>query len=131
MIKWPGQIQKNKVTDELVASPDIYRTILEVCGAELPDHPIDGYNLLPFLKGQTDKSPREKYYYFGNQLQAMRKGKWKLRLEGENIQLFNLQVDPGERFNRAAEKPDLVEEIREDMKRFAGEVGVPVAGTDE
>jgi arylsulfatase A-like enzyme len=125
MIKWPGKIKKHQVSDELVASPDIYRTMLEIGGADIPGHTLDGYNLLPFLKGETHESPRNKYYYFGRRgLEAMRKGEWKLRLAQDRVQLFNLQLDPGERFNRASEKPEIVRELRKEMEAFAGEVGV-------
>ncbi|MBS3774045.1 MAG: sulfatase [Bacteroidales bacterium] len=128
MMKWPGMIREGRVTDELAATQDIYQTMLKIGGAELPDHPLDGYNLLPFLKGETDESPRNEYYYFrGNELQAMRKGEWKLREVNGKTQLFNLQEDPGERFNRAPEKPEIVEEIRKEMKEFAEEVNAEVA----
>ena len=131
MMKWPGMIREGRVTDELAATQDIYRTMLEIGGAELPDHPLDGYNLLSFLKGETDESPRNTYYYFrGNELQAMRKGDWKLRQVDGNTQLFNLQEDPGERFNRTSEKPELVEEIRKEMKEFAEEVDAEVGRSE-
>ncbi|MBS3770991.1 MAG: sulfatase [Bacteroidales bacterium] len=128
MMKWPGMIREGRVTDELAATQDIYQTMLKIGGAELPDHPLDGYNLLPFLEGETNGSPRNEYYYFrGNELQAMRKGEWKLREVNGKTQLFNLQEDPGERFNRAPEKPEIVEEIRKEMKEFAEEVNAEVA----
>jgi hypothetical protein len=38
---------------------------------------------MPFLRGETDASPRERYYYFLSNLEAMREGRWKLRLAGD------------------------------------------------
>jgi arylsulfatase A-like enzyme len=110
-----------------VASPDIFRTLVAVAGAEGPDHPIDGYDLMPFLRGEADESPRERYYYFlRGSLEAVREGPWKLRVAGDTTQLFNLQNDPGERFNRAGEFPGRVERMRARMKQFAAEVGAEV-----
>lgn len=124
IISWPGQIPSGRVTDEIAATPDIYRTLIHAAGAEVPDLALDGHNLLPFLKGQTDESPRNRYYYYrGNTLKAMRRGSWKLRLTGNQPQLFNLQIDPAERFNRADGKPDLVESLRKQMKQFANDAG--------
>ena len=77
---------------------------------------IDGYNLLPFLTGEVDKSPREFFVYFdddGN-LVALRMGNWKFvfmeqRCEGtlkiwmepftvlRTPKVFNLRTDPFER----------------------------------
>ena len=126
IVRWPGHAQENVDTDELVGMPDIYRTLLEVGGAELPDHPLDGHDLVPFLTGEVEESPRETYYYFRSGLQAMREGEWKLRLASGEPQLFNLQVDPGERFNRAEEKEEVVHRLRRQMEAFAEEVGAEV-----
>jgi len=127
MIRWPGRIESGRDTDALVASPDIFRTLVEVAGAEEPDHPLDGHDLMPFLTGAAAESPRERYYYFlRGTLEAMREGRWKLRVAGDTTQLFNLQTDPGERFNRAGDRPGRVEEMRERMEAFADEVGTEV-----
>lgn len=124
MIRWPAQIESNQVTDQLVGMPDIYRTMMEIGGAELPEHSIDGYDLTSFLKGDTETSPRNEYAYFRyGVLEAMRVGAWKLRLWEEEPELFNMKDDPGERFNRAEDHPDIVEEIREQMIRLAEETG--------
>lgn len=127
IIRWPGRITAGQVTDGLVASPDIYRTFIEITGAGLPGHPIDGLNILPFLTGQSDESPRQRYaYILRGQLEAMRVGKWKLRLADGEPQLFDLQTDPAERFNRAAGKPDITDQIRREMIQFADEIGVSI-----
>lgn len=128
ILRWPGQIEAGVDTDELVASPDIYRTLLNAAGAEEPDLPLDGHDLMPFLRGKTDASPRERYYYFLGDLEAMREGRWKLRVAGDTTQLFDLRTDPAERFNRAGERPDLVEEMRAQMEAFADSVEADVAG---
>lgn len=122
MISWPKQIPANRVTDQLAASPDMYRTLMEVAGAGLPEHTLDGYNLLPFLKGDHNQSPRKEYAYFlYGTLEAMRVEEWKLRLTSGEPQLFNLQVDPGERFNRAGEFPDIVNDIKNKMQQLVEE----------
>ena len=127
IIRWPGRIEQNQDLDALVASPDIYRSLLEIAGAELPKHSLDGYDILPFLTGQIKESPRKEYAYFRNGiLQAMRVGDWKLRLMEEEPELFNLQVDPAERYNRAEERSEIVRKIREKMISFANEVGAKI-----
>jgi arylsulfatase A-like enzyme len=124
MIRWPEKISSGQVTDQLVGMPDIYRTFLQIAEADLPDHTLDGYDLTPFLTGETDQSPRNEYGYFRNGiLQAMRIGEWKLRLMEEEPQLFNMQDDPGERFNRAEDHPDIVESIQTRMQSLAAETG--------
>ncbi|MCW9708077.1 sulfatase family protein [Fodinibius salsisoli] len=123
MIRWPGQIPPGQVTDQLVAAPDIYRTLLETGGGTLPEHTLDGQNVMNFLKGEEETSPRKEYAYFRNgNLEAMRMGDWKLRVIEGYPQLFNLQVDPSEEYNRADEKPGIVNNIKNRMQELADEV---------
>lgn len=140
MIRWPVKIAPGQVTDELAALPDIYTTFLKIVGSELPNHTIDGYDLMPFLMGEESESPREEYPYFrGNELQAYRFGKWKLMLADnepkyreelikptEWPQLFDLQNDPGERWNRADDNPEIVELIRNKMISLAEKLDVEI-----
>lgn len=132
MIKWPGFIPSGQVIRELAGMPDIYRTLLEVAGAELPDHTLDGYNLMPFLTGESDQSPRTEYPYFlRGELQAYRDGPWKLRLAGREPELFNMQDDPGERWNRAGENPEIVDRLWEKMEQLAEETGADMLQRNE
>lgn len=125
MIRWPKHIAPGQVSNELVAMPDIYRTLLGVSGAVLPDHTLDGYDLIPFLTGRQETSPRKGYAYFlHGTLEAMRVGEWKLRVAGENPELFNLRIDPSERYDRAKDHPEIVEEIWVEMQKLAKETGV-------
>ncbi len=126
IVRWPGTIPGRRVTAEMAATMDLYVTFLEAAGAETPDAPVDGHDLMPFLKGKTDESPRERFYYFrGNRLEALRKGPWKLRLRGEP-QLFNLAIDTAERYNRAEDKPKVVRRLANQMQAFADKVGANV-----
>ena len=53
-------------------------------------------------------------------MQAIRQGDWKLRITTEDsIQLFNLNVDPSEMYNRAVEFPERINKLTEMMRKFA------------
>lgn len=123
MIRWPGTIKPNQTSSELVGMPDIYRTLLSVAGAKLPQHQLDGYDLVPFLTGKTETSPRKEYFYFRGKLQAVRVGEWKLRTVEEVFELFDMSTDPFERYNRAADHPEVVERLHKRMKDMAKKVG--------
>jgi len=77
---WPGKIPANSVCREPAMTIDLLPTIAQLIGAKLPEHRIDGKNIWPLIRGVNKaKSPHEAYYfYYGNQLQAIRQGKWKL-----------------------------------------------------
>jgi hypothetical protein len=105
---------------------DIFRTFLEAGGGKLPDYSLDGYDMMPFFTGKASRSPRKMYPYLLGGLQAMRVGEWKLKVNEEYPELFNLAVDPSEQFNRAGAKPKMVKRIRQRMDKLAKRLGVKV-----
>jgi arylsulfatase A-like enzyme len=114
----PGQIPAGSVSRELASTLDILPTALALAGVDLPkDRPLDGYDISPALAG--GKSPRqEMFYYRGFELMAVRLGPWKAHFQTQSGYgqpmaekhdpplLFNLEVDPSERFNVAAANAD-------------------------
>jgi arylsulfatase A-like enzyme len=112
--RWPGKIEANSVIGTALWSPDILIASARLAGAELPeDRILDGKDPLPLLTGQTAASPHESFFFQFENHAALRKGDWKIvRTDpDESWQLFNLKEDISETKNRAAEKPDLVEEL--------------------
>jgi len=107
----------------MAAGMDLYVTLIKAAGGKLPGYRVDGCDLMPFLQGRTQKSSRDTFLYFkGNSPpEALRVGPWKLRTV-DGVQLFNLDIDPSERYNRAEEKPELVEQLTKRMRKMAEEV---------
>ncbi|WP_203328903.1 sulfatase family protein [Candidatus Laterigemmans baculatus] len=128
ILRWPTTIEPGQVTPELVGMPDIYRTLLAVAEAKLPEHELDGHDLTAFLSGAEKRSPRDDYFYFRGQLEAVRVGDWKLRTASGEPELFHMASDPFERINRAESEPDKVAELTARMQAMADEVGTQVRG---
>jgi arylsulfatase A len=133
---WPGKIPAGTVCSEPAMTIDILPTVAELIGAKLPDHTIDGKNIWPLMDGTPKAvSPQEAYYfYYGNQLQAVRKGKWKLHfphgyrtMAGKpggtkgiptrysqaktGLALYDLEKDIGEKQDVKADFPDVVADL--------------------
>ena len=128
MFRWPGAIDAGRVTADLVGMPDIYRTLLSVARAQVPEHVLDGHDLTPFLTGKSDRSPRTEYLYFRRGLEAVRSGDWKLRTASGEVELFDMVTDPYERINRAGGNSAKVAELMARMRQVASELEVPVKG---
>jgi len=131
MVRWPGRIAPGTVSNEIIQHHDWLPTFLaaagepeiveklkaghDVAGTTFKVH-IDGYNLLPYLTGEVDKSPRQGMVYFSDDgdVLALRFDNWKvvfmeqraegtLRIWAEPFvvlripKLFNLRTDPFER----------------------------------
>jgi arylsulfatase len=135
IMRWPDQIPEGSECDRMAATMDVLPTLAAITGAALPEHKIDGVNILPLLEGNPNANPRDHlYYYYGKQLQAVRQGKWKLHFPhgyrsyegvepGKNglpgpyahgetgLELYDLEKDIGERHNVAGENPDVMERL--------------------
>jgi arylsulfatase A-like enzyme len=89
MVRWPGKIKAGQVSNALFSGLDWFPTLLAAAGdTDVKDRllkgtslgsktfkvHLDGYNQLPLLLGQTDKSARSEFYYFNDDadLVAMR-----------------------------------------------------------
>ena len=133
ILRWPGKIPAEQVSAEIATTMDLYATILALTGSELPVRPIDGRNIWPVLTQQSP-SPHDYFYYFLiRRLEAVRDANWKLRIAASSestlpeVQLFNLSVDPYERFDVAEQHPDIVARLRSRMIAFADETGATLA----
>jgi arylsulfatase A-like enzyme len=98
---------------------DLYPTFLRLAGAELPEYSLDGYDIMPIVY-EGAKSPHEFLCWEYAGQYAIRKGNWKLILNGmldfrrnvEDVFLVNLKKDPGESINYADANPDKVKELK-------------------
>jgi arylsulfatase len=131
LVRWPGRISGGTVLNGIVSHNDWFVTFLAAAGA--PDiaerlrdgtdlagttyrvH-LDGHNLLPYITGESDKSPRRHYFYVSDDgdLTAIRFDNWKIvfleqratgtlavwmepYIELRVPKIFNLRTDPFER----------------------------------
>ncbi len=134
-VRWPGKFEAGRIVNELASHQDWLPTLLAAAGA--PDVPeklltgyqagdkhfrvhIDGYNLLPYLLGEADASPRKFFFYVNDDgmVVALRLGDWKavfyeqraktMALWAEPFvelripKIFNLRRDPFERADENA-----------------------------
>ncbi len=137
VMSWPNKLPQGLISAQLSTTMDLLPTIAHFTGAELPDHKIDGLNLGDMLTGVTDESPRKTlyYYYHRNDLEAVRKGPWKLVLphittqsyrnvipgndgwpgpynkDTTQLALYNLRRDPGEWYDVKSLYPEVVEDL--------------------
>ena len=137
MIRWPGVIKPGTVSNDIFSHQDMLPTLLAAAGepeiaAKLKQGYtagkktfkvyIDGFNLLPYWKGEVKENPRPGFLYWSDDgdLMALRYGNWKVhfaeqRAEGFDTweepfvhlrvpMLFNLRSDP---FENASVSGDL------------------------
>lgn len=139
-IAWGGGVRAGVVTPELGCTMDIYTTCVRLGGGKVPsDRVVDGLDLSPLLF-DGKPSPRDHmFYYRGRRLMAVRQGPWKTHfitqdsyVPGSNMPtvhdpplLFQLEVDPSERFNVAAKHPDVLASIRKLVEQHRSKLKIP------
>jgi len=126
VVRWPGKIPAGTACDELSCTMDLLPTFAKLAGTKPPtDRIIDGRDIWPLMAGKKGaKSPHEAfYYYFRDQLQAVRCGKWKLHLPRKQsrrgskpppqlpARLYDLNVDIAEKSSLADTHPDVVQRL--------------------
>lgn len=130
--RWPGKIPAGTVSSTPWMTIDVLPTVAKLVGAPLPSKRIDGVDASDVLLGPVNgPSPHESLlFYWGNELHAIRNGRWKLHfphtyrtLDGEpgkdgqpgpyrqektELALYDLVEDIGESKNVAQEHGDVV-----------------------
>lgn len=135
LVKWPGVIEPGSVSNEIISQLDWMPTLLAAVGDDDIKGKLrqgatiggknfkvylDGYNFLPYFKGEVDKGPRKEFFYFSDtgDLLNLRYNDWKVvfaeqRETGFNVwqepftflrlpKIFNLRMDPFERADKEA-----------------------------
>ncbi len=147
LMRWPGHIEAGSVTSTMAATIDLLPTIAALAGAPLPPLKIDGVDLTPLLEGVPGAEPRTDYWlYYGQQLQAVRRGPWKLHFPHEyrsyegvrpgrngfpgpyargrtGLELYNFEDDDREIMNVADRHPEVVRELQAIGDRARSELG--------
>lgn len=121
---WPGVIAPGVLQNHSVITMDFFPTFTKLAGAKPPpNHPIDGIDIMPLLKGDTQKQDRVLHWLFGNSW-AVRRGPWKLSGQGEKPStLVNLENDLEENSNLIKDQPARADELMKLHRHWIEAVG--------
>jgi arylsulfatase B len=127
MMQWKSRIQGGRTMDQPVISCDLLPTILAAAGIAAPAG-LDGVNLLPLLRGETQAAPHETLFWRMGGGRALRKGNWKIVRQPQRggkepaIELFDLAADMSETKDLAASNPEKLAELTADWARIDREM---------
>jgi len=122
--RWPGKIPAGAVCREVCGTIDLLPTFAGLVGAKVPmDRVIDGRDIRPLMFGRPGaKSPHKAFFYYrGNNLEAVRSGRWKL-CRRKKTELYDLKADISEKHNVADEYPEIVKRLTDIMEDFDREL---------
>ncbi len=112
ILRAPGKT-KGETINEVVSTIDIYPTLMDLCGVEMP-HETDGRSLVPLLNNPLAKWDEVSYGYYRKGI-SLRTSRYRLTKYFRNqqpvIELYDHQTDPNETKNIAAENPGIVAQL--------------------
>ncbi|UCF42250.1 MAG: sulfatase-like hydrolase/transferase [Planctomycetota bacterium] len=152
IMRWPGQIPAGLVCGEMATAMDILPTFARLSGARMPRRKIDGQDIWALMAGEKMEH-KPFYYYRHSELQAVRCGRWKLHvphryrtLAGRSggtggkgakyeqaeigVALYDLEVDVGEKYDVAAENPEVVERMMKLIEKMRKGLGDSITGVE-
>lgn len=132
---WPGTVPADRSTEGIMTTMDLFDTFAALGKGTVPtDRPMDGNDQSAFIKGSETSATNTVFYYLGDQLTAIRSGKWKSHFATvENWpdgplhtysapQLYDLKTDPRETTNLVYKKTWAVVEANMLMREHLGEI---------
>jgi len=151
-VKWPGVVEAGTRSDTPIIGVDVYPTLCEMAGVDLPEGQVlDGRSLVPLFKGErVDWENRPLYWHFPAYLQSyavtneqrdilfrsrpcsiIRMGDWKLHqyFESGDLELYNLKRDIGEKRNLAKRNPEKAKELLAQLETWRERISAPVPTT--
>ena len=126
LVKWPGKVKPNSVSDSYLIIEDFFPTILEMAGIRSPVtvQAVDGQSFMPLLQGKGPMlSERPLFWHYPNEWgpsgpgigasSSIRQGDWKLIYfhNDQHMELFNIQEDIGEQINLSDAQPARTQQL--------------------
>ena len=126
MMSWPARVPAGRVIDEIGVGMDIFPTVLGAIGGHPAAYELDGRDILPMVADGAPSPHDELFWELGVQT-AVRRGRWKLVLNGQLIRdepqpdpvfLSDIVADMAESRNLAGEHPEVVADLRGAAERW-------------
>ncbi|MCU0725302.1 MAG: sulfatase-like hydrolase/transferase, partial [Planctomycetes bacterium] len=112
-IQWKGALPAGKVENRPVIALDLLPTVLAAAGVPVEGGPpLDGVDLLPYLRGQEAGRPHDALFWRMGRQSAVRLSDLKLVVRDGVAELFDLATDVGEARDLSGERPEDVARLR-------------------
>ena len=131
----PGKISGGRTISTITSNYDFLPTLCDLTGSPLPStHPLDGSSIVPVLTGKNSRIEERDFFWHyplaarhflgGRSSGAIRSGEWKLIefFDADEIELYNLENDPGEAENLAHGFPEKAAELLGKLHAWRTEV---------
>jgi arylsulfatase A-like enzyme len=122
IVRWPGIVPANRVTQQMAITMDWTATILAAAKTDADARrSLDGIDLLPMLKGSEPLRDRTFFWRIYDQ-DAAREGKWKFFRNGEVRHLFDLSTDQHEQADFSQKHPEILQRLMSEFDKWSDQM---------
>lgn len=147
IVSWKGIVKPKTVSNIPISNLDFYPTFMDVLNLKIPENRLDGQSIVPLLKGNLI-GDRSLFFHFPIYLQAYAgvkddardplfrtrpgsviiDGKWKLHhyFENDELELYDLETDMGERTNLIEVYPKKANVLFQKLNDWRNEINAPI-----
>ena len=134
IVRWPNRIRAGSVSDQVGITMDLTASILAVTGAPVPaEAKLEGLNLFPVWEGRTPELERTLFWRSGSgpgKQTAVRRGDWKVIVDGTHAYVFDLRTDLSERNDLARWRQDVAQALHPLLVDWEASVDAEAAALD-
>ncbi|MFD2158350.1 sulfatase [Rubritalea tangerina] len=124
LLIWPAKIKQGRETDMPCVTSDYLPTVLDAMGLEHPQPKLelDGESLMPLIEGQSERRKKQLGFLYANRV-SFSNEKYKIVSYAQKpFQLYDMENDPYEKRDVAAEKPEELKKLEADYKVWLASV---------
>ncbi len=126
IVRWTGRIPAGRVSSQVGITMDLTASVLEATGTVVPAAArLEGINLFPIVEGRTPQVERTLFWRtsVGQRTQkAVRRGDWKLVVDGTHVFVYNMRLDVGERADLTQSQPEIARSLRQLIAQWERDV---------
>ena len=116
VVRWPGKVKPGTVLDHPVTSLDIGATAVSLAGGDLSKTELDGADITAYMTGKKADAPHKELFWRIGKTDAegsgvLRVGDYKLIVQENKVQLFNLKDDLSETTDLSKREPERMQSM--------------------
>lgn len=116
VVSWKGKIKPGSILNAPITTLDIGATSVALAGGDVSKSELDGKNIIQYITGETNKEPHDELFWrigrnYKENSGVLRVGDYKLIINSDKLELFNLKEDLSETTDLSEKHPTIAQKM--------------------